>query len=362
MKKLTWGLVAAVAVALPLVLLGRAAATRGQEHVSGPAVARATRRDIGSVVKATGVIKPMSGAEVKVGSRASGVVERLFVRIGDAVKRGQILAELDTRELRARHGQAAAALESARASSSYAKADLQRKRELAAARLIAPSDLDLAERAYAVAEQQGKEAEANLEYARTQLGYGRICAPIAGIVASVSTEEGETVAASFAAPTFVTLLDLARLEVWAYVDETDIGRIQIGQKAHFTVDTYPDQDFEGRVTAIYPQAELRDNVVNYVTVVRFDPPRDRTLRPEMTTAVKVALESHEHVLAVPRRAVRRDGSRAFVLSPRGDETVRVWVTTGSRDESHWEIVSGLREGDPVLVGDVATATAGGAKE
>jgi RND family efflux transporter MFP subunit len=362
MKKLTWGLVTVGVVAVPLVLIGRAAVTRGQEGAGSPEVARVTRRDIGSVVKATGVIKPMIGADVKVGSRASGVVERLFVRIGDAVQKGQLLAELDTRELRARDGQAAAALESARASRSYAQADLRRKRDLAVAQLIAPNDLELAERAFAVAEQQGKEAEANLEYARTQLGYGRIYAPIAGIVASVSTQEGETVAASFAAPTFVTLLDLSRLEVWAYVDETDIGRIRTGQKARFTVDTYSDQEFGGRVTAIYPQAELRDNVVNYVAVVRFDPPKGQTLRPEMTTAVKIALESHENALVVPRRAVRRDGTRAFVLSPRGDETVRVFVTTGSRDESYWEVVSGLREGDPVLVGDVAVAAAGSAKE
>ncbi len=93
---------------------------------------------------------------------------------------------------------------------------------------------------------------------------------MAGVVASVSTQEGETVAASFAAPTFVTLLDLARLEVWAYVDETDIGRIHRGQDATFTVDTYGDDEFAGRVTAIYPQAEIRDNVVNYVAVIRFD--------------------------------------------------------------------------------------------
>jgi macrolide-specific efflux system membrane fusion protein len=361
MKKVVWGLVTLGAVAVPLALLGRAA-TRAPDRPGGPAFARVTRRDIGSMVKATGVIKPMIGAEVRVGSRASGVVERLFVRIGDPVRKGQLLAELDLRDLLARSGQATAALESARASASYAQADLQRKRDLAKAQLISRSDLDLAERAAAVAEQQQKEAEATLDFARTELGYGHIDAPIAGIVASISTQEGETVAASFAAPTFVTLLDLSRLEVWAYVDETDIGRIRTGQEARFTVDTYPGQEFAGRVTAIYPQAELRDNVVNYVTVVRFDAPKDATLRPEMTTAVKITLESHPQVLVVPRRAVRRDGNRAFVLSPRGAETVQVWVTTGSRDENGWEIVSGLREGDEVIVGEAAAAAASTARE
>jgi multidrug efflux pump subunit AcrA (membrane-fusion protein) len=160
------------------------------------------------------------------------------------------------------------------------------------------------------------------------------------------------VAASLAAPTFVTLLDLSRLEVWAYVDETDIGRIRAGQRARFTVDTYAGHEFEGQVSAVYPQAEIRDNVVNYIAVVGFEPPRDHTLRPEMTTSVTIVLESRKNVLAVPRRAVRREQGRAFVLCPRGDDVVQRWVTTGARDEGHWEIVDGLRDGEDVLVGEL----------
>jgi RND family efflux transporter MFP subunit len=350
MRRFILGLGIAGAIAVAAVLLGRTPSDQGPQQ--GADVVRVARRDIGSAVTATGVIKPRVGAEVRVGSRISGVVQRLRVRIGDAVAKGQLLAELDARDLLARRDQAAAALESARASLGYAQADLRRKRELGAAQIIPANDLELAERAATVAEQQLAEAAASLDYATTQLGYARIHAPIAGVVASISTQEGETVAASFAAPTFVTLLDLDRLEVWAYVDETDIGRIRTGQTARFTVDTYPGQEFEGRVTAVYPQAEIRDNVVNYVTVVRFEPPRDRTLRPEMTATVKIALATRENVLAVPRRAVRREGGRQFVLCPRGDTVERRQVTTGSRDESHMEIVAGLREGDEVLVGDV----------
>jgi RND family efflux transporter MFP subunit len=346
MKKLVWGLAAGTA-ALLLVFLGRAAATRGKEPAPGGEAVRVARRTIGSSVKATGVVKPRIGAEVKVGSRVSGVVARLHVRIGDKVARGQLLAELETRELAARRDQARAALAAAEATLQYARSDLARKRALGGARLLAAADLDLAERSLGVAEQQAAEAAASLDYARTQLAYSRITAPIAGIVASVATQEGETVAASLAAPTFVTLVDLARLEVWAYVDETDIGRIATGQGARFTVDTYPEHEFEGRVTAVYPQAEIRDNVVNYVTVVTFDRPRERTLRPEMTTTVRIAVETREGVLAVPRRAVRRAQGRAFVLTPAGE---RRSVTVGSRDETHTEITSGLREGEEVLLG------------
>jgi RND family efflux transporter MFP subunit len=322
----------------------RAAATERQ-------TLRAVRRDIGSFVKATGIIKPRIGAEVRVGSRVSGVVKRLNVRIGDRVIKGQLLAELDDRDLIARRDEAAAALQQAETNRTYATADLQRKRQLTDEGILARSDLDLAQRAADVGDKQVTAARASLAYATTQLAYARIEAPISGIVASISTQEGETVAASFAAPTFVTLVDLSRLEVWAYIDETDIGRIRVGQDARFTVDTYGNQEFEGRVTAVYPKAEIRDNVVNYVAVLRFDPPRDRTLRPEMTTTVRVALDLRRNVLAVPIRAVHRDGDRTFVYSRRGETIERRPVTTGSRDDAYWEIVDGLREGEEVLIAD-----------
>ena len=273
--------------------IGVLALVRARPHEAPAPPPPAPKRKVENVVKATGVIKPMIGAEVRVGSRVSGVVRRLFVRVGDTVRTGEPLAELDDRDLVARRNEAEAALELAKANLDYAQADLHRKRELQAEALIAASDLDLARRAASVAEQQAAGASASLAFANTQLGYARIVAPISGVVASVSTQEGETVAASFAAPTFVTLIDLARLEVWAYVDETDIGRIRIGQRARFTVDTYGDETFDGRVVAIYPRPEIRDNVVNYITVIRFDPPRDRILRPEMTTTVRIALDAQE---------------------------------------------------------------------
>jgi len=349
-RKIVIGSVAIGAVAIA-AMLSRMTAKQPENDSPRSEVTRVARRDLASVVKATGVVKPMVGAEVRVGSSVSGVVARLYVRIGDRVQKGQLLAELDSRELVARRDSAQAALQLSQANLSYALADLRRKRDLSAAQVIAPSELDLAEQAHSVAEQQCNQAGANLADANTQLGYARIVAPISGIVESVSTQEGETVAASFASPTFVTLLDLSRLEVWAYVDETDIGRIRTGQKARFTVDTYGNHEFEGRVLAVHPQAEIRDNVVDYVSVVRFEQPRDRVLRPEMTTTVKIALEQHSHVLALPMRAVHRDGGRQFVVTRNGNTTERRSVSTGMQDESYWEILDGLHEGEEVLVGE-----------
>jgi len=342
--------------------VARAMASRSPARARGAEVARAVRGDITSVVKATGVIRAVVGAEVRVGSTASGVVRKLRVRVGDWVEKGELLAELDTDELAARRGQAAAALASTRAAARYAAAELERKRALAAQEAVSRSDLDLAERTFAVARAAEEEAQASLDLSSVQLAHARIWAPIRGAVASVATQQGETVAASFAAPTFVTIVDLDRLEVWAYVDETDIGRIRPGQEARFSVDTYPGREFGGRIADIHPKAEIRDNVVNYVAVVGFASQRDAILRPEMTAAVRIVTEKRVGVLTVPRRAVRREQGRSFVLVGEGDRVERRWVTTGGSDESRWEIVDGLREGESVLIRGGGDATPAGGVE
>lgn len=356
-KKIAWAVLGIGLVAATAAALGRARSSDTTDP-SSIDVVRVTRRDISSVVKATGVIKPRVGAEVKVGSRISGVVKRLYVQIGDTVTKGQLLAQLDERDLVARRDEAQATLAQAEITFRYARIDLERKRALVPSGGMTTSDVELAERAEAVAETQANAARASLVFAATQVEYARIIAPISGVVASVSTQEGETVAASFAAPTFLTLLDPSRLEVWAYVDETDIGRIKAGQPAQFTVDTYGDHAFEAKVSTVYPKAEIRDNVVDYVSVVTFTPPRDRTLRPEMTTTVRIALDARKGVLTLPIRALRWEGGRAFVLTPRSSAQrdaatpERRAVTTGRRDDSFVEITGGLREGDLVVIGDL----------
>lgn len=291
MKKIVIPSILTVALVTTIVILAQTL-PEARPATSLPAPPRRTPE---TAVKATGVIKPMIGAEVRVGSRVSGVVRQLFVHVGDTVREGQLLAELDDRDFVARRDEANAALQLATANLEYARADLRRKRELNAAAVLSDADLDLAQRGFEVTKQQYTGAKASLAFATTQLGYARVFAPIPGVVASVSTQEGETVTAGFATPTFVTLIDLTRLEVWAYVDETDIGRIHVGLPARFSVDTYGDEEFEGHVTAIYPKPEIRDNVVNYVTVISFHPPADRVLRPEMTTTVRIALDAPEEL-------------------------------------------------------------------
>ena len=129
-----------------------------------------------------------------------------------------------------------------------------------------------------------------------------------------------------------------------------IGRIRRGQDATFTVDTYGDAGFAGRVATIYPQAEIRDNVVNYVAVIRFRQAAERTLRPEMTAAVRLPLDLRRGVLALPLRAVRQDGRETHVLVRRGEGFVQRAVRIGVRDDGYGEIVDGLAEGDEVAIG------------
>jgi RND family efflux transporter MFP subunit len=308
------------------------------------------RRDVGASVLSTGVVRPAVGAQVAVGSRASGVLRRLYVTTGDPVAAGQLLAELDPTEFETQVKRAEASRASAAAERRYADVELDRVSQLHERGAATAVDLSLAARVEETARAREREADAVLEAARVQLGYTRIRSPIRGIVASVSTQEGETVAASFAAPTFVTIVDLTRLEVQAYVDETDIGGIDVGQAASFTVDTWPDEIFEGHVIAIRPTAELRDNVVNYITLVGIDGRTDHVLRPEMTATITILLDGRTNVIAIPNGALRRDAAGTWVLVPVGNGVERRNVSVGFRGSAFTEVLAGIEAGEHVVLG------------
>jgi macrolide-specific efflux system membrane fusion protein len=193
-----------------------------------------------------------------------------------------------------------------------------------------------------------KLAEAGVMEARAGLSYTTLVAPIDGVVAQVTTQEGETVAAGMSSPTFVTIMDLGKLEVAAYVDEVDIGRVAIGQSATFTVDSFPDVDFTGKVTAVYPRAVIQSNVVNYITTLSIDNSEGR-LKPDMTATITIVLEEQRDVLAVPEKALRSEGGRRVVHVVDGGGSVSRTVRVGRRGGGFIEIIEGLAEGDVVLV-------------
>jgi macrolide-specific efflux system membrane fusion protein len=348
--KRKWYIVIGVILLLAVVAFVGNSVLRGKgEKASTAETALVTRRDVGSTVLATGIIKPMVGAEVKVGSRISGVVKRLRSNIGDHVMAGQIIAELDDAELQARLNQNVAALSKAKADLDYAKLARERERSLLKQQFTSQQQVDQAETALMVAEALHKQGEANLDYAKVQVSYTKIYSPISGVIASVSTQEGETVSASLTAPTFVSIIDLRQLEVQVYVDETDIGKIRVAQQASFTVDTYPDSDFKGTVTAIYPKAIIQDNVVNYIATVEINESQGKILRPEMTTNVIIYLETRKNVLAVPTSAITRERGDRYVTVSEGEKRIQRKVKVGWKDNGFTEIISGLKEGEQILV-------------
>ena len=195
------------------------------------------RKSIAQFVTATGIVKPKIGAEVKVGAQVSGVVEKLYVEIGSRVRKSKLLAEIESSGYKAKVETARAQKEIAETEKKFAGLELKRASVLKEKGGMTQQQLENVQKLFELSSSRLAQAIADLDFANLQLSYTKIVSPIDGIVSSVTTQEGETVTASFASPTFVTIINLDRLEVWAYVDETDIGRIQNGEEVKFTVDT-----------------------------------------------------------------------------------------------------------------------------
>ena len=304
------------------------------------------------------------------GSRISGRLERLTSNIGDKVEKGQVLAELESADLRAvvARNEAAVAVAREKIADAEARAKLsdavyQRKQKLTATfahnqQLVdeALRELEGAQVGIQIAKMEHELAQAQLRESQVTLSYATILAPISGVVASVTTQQGETVAAGLTAPTFLTIVDLERLQVNAFVDEVDIGKIAVGQRVVFNVDAFPAQDFTGQVRAIYPSATIVDNVVKYIVAVAINETQRGLLRPEMTANVQVMLETRT-VLAIPARAIRQESGRSVVYVSKGLETEVRPIRVGWRDGAWAEVVEGIATGERILLN--ASATIGG---
>jgi len=326
-----------------------ASGSNDQEEISGLATVTVQRKDISQAIIATGIIKPKVGAEVKVGAQVSGVVKNLFVKTGSKVTKNDLLALIDPKTYQSQKDKMFALKEIAATGKKFAEMEFNRQKTLYEQRAISQQQFEAAQQRFELAEAKLKQAEAEYEYSDLQLGYTKIFSPINGVVASISTQEGETVAAGFLSPTFVTIIDLDQLELWTYVDETDIGRIQKGQNVSFTVDTYPGEEFEGNVETIYPKAEIQNNVVNYVVVVKIQLQKDKILRPEMTATVQTFIQQKENVLVVPKSAVQTENNRTFVTILLNGKEEKRFITTGISDKKYYEVLSGLSEKEKVAL-------------
>jgi HlyD family secretion protein len=355
------------------------------------------RQDIHQKVLATGTVTLETGAEVKIGARISGQVKNLQVKIGDFIRAGDVIATIEHEDLLSRVARFQADLEAEKARLGKIRAEgpleinkaiaereelnvqiklaqkmLERNQELNQKGFVSNTVADEAEEKLAVlmarinlaneelkleesqlendsrlAQAMVDKAQANLNEEKIQLTYASITAPIDGIVAFVSTQEGETVIASLNAPTFVTLIDLRKLEVTVFVDETDIGRIKVGQMAKFTVDTYPEQFFKGKVREIHPKAVIKDNVVNYEVILDIEKKNIAKLRAEMTANVVVTTGTRKNVLTLPKEAIKREGKKTFVVMQSNGGLEDKPIELGWRDGGRIEVISGLKDEDEV---------------
>lgn len=333
------------------------------------------RGNLSVTVTATGNLEPTN--EVEVGSELSGIVANVAADYNDRVRVGQVLARLDVTKLNAQILQSEAALESAkakvleaRATVKVSRSDLARLRkvwELSGGKVPSRQDLDAAEAdlsraeaAEASARATVSQARATLEENRTNLVKSVIVSPINGIVLERSVEPGQTVAASLQAPVLFTLAeDLSHMELQVDVDEADVGSVQVGQEAIFTVDAYPSRTFPAHTTQVRYGADSEDGVVTYKTVLNVDN-ADLALRPGMTATADITVQKKENVLLVPNAAPRftpatpepaaapSDGNLFGKLMPRPParaEKKQVVTTPAPGRQNIWV----LRDGQPTPI-------------
>jgi HlyD family secretion protein len=359
--------------------------------------AEAQRGDLTVTVTATGTLQPVN--QVDVGTEVSGTVESVAVDFNDRVKRGEVLAKLDTDQLSAKLRQSQAALELARAKVQDADATLietrlkyKRLQALAGKGMSSKDERDAAEAAYArarasleVAKAQVTQAQAQVDADRTMLDKAVIRSPIDGIVLKRQVEPGQTVAASLQTPVLFTLAEnLKQMELDVAVDEADVGQVKDGQHATFTVDAFPDRKFPAVIDQVRYAPQTVQGVVTYEAVLAVDN-SDLSLRPGMTATAEIVVKQLSNVLLVPNAALRfappatqtrssGGGSLFSRLFPRprhtttgpreasgGEGRQRVWILSdgrplavpvkvGASDGQVTEVLAGkVTAGTPVLV-------------
>ena len=363
-----------------LVVVGVAAFTRGGSKIPDDKLPKVERGDLAKVVVATGKIEPITKVEIK--SKASGIVKKLYVEYGDHVKAGQILAELDRDQIVAQVRFSKAALDAAIADYERSKVDAEgvdvpmlkrsyeRAQEMYKAGVVSSSALDDAERAYQLAVNKQNvakaqltvnkakvdQARADLENQEENLSYTTISAPIDGIILSRDVEVGSAVSSILVLGSSATLVmtegDTSQVYVKGKVDESDIGKVFLGQEAKIKVESFKDKVFKGKVTKISPMGVEKDNVTTFEVRVSIDNPGGE-LKAEMTANAEIVLEEHKNVLMVPEGALIYDKDKnASVEVPDAhgkDGKRKVAVKVGISNGAKTEVLEGLKEGEHVVL-------------
>ncbi|MDT8069234.1 MAG: efflux RND transporter periplasmic adaptor subunit [Terriglobia bacterium] len=383
------------ALVLVVVLAGvLVAAKSGGTKIEPSKLAKVEKGDLAKSVVATGKVEPITKVEIK--SKASGIVKKLYVDAGDKVKAGQILAELDREEIEANVRASEAQLQSSEANLTAAQAELKRSQvdaegpdipmlkrayeravQMAKDGVVSQADLDNAQKAYDLAVNKQNVARAllavnkakvaqasadvqrqraNLAQLREQLSYTTIVAPIDGIVLSRDVEVGDAVSSILvlgsSATLVMTLGDTNEVYVKGKVDESDIGKVYLGQPARIKVESFKDKTFYGKVTKISPMGVEKDNVTTFEVRVSINNPGGE-LKAAMTANAEIILEEHKNVLMVPEGAIIYDRDKKAsveVPDPKGkDGKDKVAVQVGISNGAKTEILAGLKEGQQVVL-------------
>jgi HlyD family secretion protein len=393
-KRKRWVVLGSAALALVLIVVIATAALRPSHVIEPDKLAAVERGDIARSVVATGKIEPLTKVEVK--SKASGIVEKIYVDAGAKVKTGQLLAELDKEQLQANVAEARANLEAAQAAQLAAEAtyqknlvdaegpdvpflknDMDRAHDSYKQGLIALNVMQSAEKDYQLALNKQVSAQRNAEMAKAQvaqakaqiaqakaalddasenLQYATIVSPMDGEVLSKDVEVGDAVSSILVlgsqATLVMTLGDTSEVYVKGKVDESDIGKVYLGQSARIVVESFKDKTFEGKVTKIAPLGVEKDNVTTFEVRVSIQNPGGE-LRANMSANAEIILEEKKKVLLIPEGAVMFDKDKnatVEVADPKGaDGRTKMAVKLGITNGVRAEVLSGLNEGQKVIL-------------
>jgi HlyD family secretion protein len=388
-------IIISVVVGVVLVFaLGLFAFTRGGTKIDPTKLAKVEKGDLAKSVVATGKVTPITKVEVK--SKASGIVKKLYVEYGDMVKKGQLLAQLDKIEIEAQVEQSRAALAAAEANLTSSQADFERSKvdaegpdvpllkraydraqSMAKEGVVSASSLDDAQKNYdmslnkqnvakaqvtvlkakiAQAQAQVAQDQANLKQLEEQLNYTDIVSPIDGIILSRDVEMGDAVSSILVLGSSATLVmtigDTSEVYVKGKVDESDIGKVYLGQPARIKVESFKDKTFNGKVTKISPMGVEKDNVTTFEVRVSINNPGGE-LKAEMTANAEIILDEHKNVLQIPEGAIMYDkDKKASVEIPdtkAKDGKKKIPVEIGISNGAKTELLGGLKEGDQVVL-------------
>ncbi|MCF0179980.1 MAG: efflux RND transporter periplasmic adaptor subunit [Bacteroidales bacterium] len=287
--------------------------------------------EISTSVTATGTIEPVT--KVEVGTQVSGIIDRIYVDFNSEVKKGQLIAELDKTNLISRLSSAKSQLESSKGEYEYQLKNLDRMKGLHDKQYISDDEYESAVLSFNKAKAAYDAQKLSVQEAQTNLGYAYIYSPIDGVILSREVEEGQTVAAAMTTPTLFTIAqDLTNMRVIADVDEADIGGVKEGQRVSFTVDAFPNDLFEGKVTQVRQQATTESNVVTYEVVISAPNP-ELKLKPGLTASVTIFTLEVNDVLCVSAKALRFTPKETTIkpgdVIENCESRTKLWVKEGN---------------------------------